>query len=115
MSETARRSEEELKLSRAADERHALAFERLEERSEKVINDLLRGNREFCKGLTAKTDSKAETIMAELKDFREESQAQRQALLTLYPDRPPAAAAGDLAHTSSSYSIHSERSAPVLS
>ena len=41
-------------------------------RSEKVINDLLRGNREFCKELTAKTDSKAEAIMAELKDLREE-------------------------------------------
>lgn len=89
LSEIARRSEEELKLSSAAAERHALAFERHEERSEKAINDLLRGNREFCKELTAKTDSKTETIMAELKDFREESQAQRQALLTLIDRLPP--------------------------
>jgi len=62
-------------------------------RSEKVINDLLRGNREFCKELTAKTDKKAEAIMAELKDLREESQAQRQALLNLIDRLPPPEAA----------------------
>lgn len=145
MSEIAKRSEEELRLSRAAAERHALAFERLmatfdryeqafdrqgqaferheedfdrheegfkrvmasldrheaqhgdlkvfirdmNRRSEKVVNDLLRGNREFCKELTAKTDSKAEALMAELKDLREESQAQRQALLNLIDRLPP--------------------------
>ncbi len=163
MSEIAKRSEEELRLSRAAAERHALAFERwmaafdrheqaferhqqgfdrheqaserheqaferheqafhrheedfkrvmasldrheaqhgdlrvfirdMNRRSEKVINDLLRGNREFCKELTAKTDSKAEAIMAELKDLREESQAQRQALLNLIDRLPPPEAA----------------------
>jgi hypothetical protein len=163
LSEIAKRSEEELRLSRAAAERHALAFERLmptfdrheqaferhqqafedhqqafehreqafenhqqaferhedgfkrviasldrherqhgdlkvfirdmNRRSEKVINDLLRGNREFCKELTAKTDSKAEAIMAELKDLREESQAQRQALLNLIDRLPPPQAA----------------------
>jgi len=138
LSEIARRSEQELKLSRAAAERHALAFERLmaafdrheqtferhqrafecheegferviaaldrheaqtgdltvfvrdiNRRSEKVIDDLLRGNREFCRELTAKTDSKAEAIMAELKDLREESQAQRQVLLNLIDRLPP--------------------------
>ena len=163
LSEIARRSEEELKLSRAAAERHALAFERwmaafdrheqaferheqaserhqqaferhqqaferheedfkrheegfkrvmasldhheaqhgdlrvfirdMNRRSEKVINDLLRGNREFCKELTAQTDGKAEAIMAELKDLREESQAQRQALLNLIDRLPPPRAA----------------------
>jgi chromosome segregation ATPase len=163
LSEIAKRCEEELKLSRAAAERHALAFERwmaafdrheqaferhqqrfdrhegaferheqaferheedfkrneegfrrvmasldrheqqhgdlkvfirdMNRRSEKVINDLLRGNREFCKELTAKTDSKAEAIMAELKDLREESQAQRQALLNLIDRLPPPQAA----------------------
>jgi hypothetical protein len=149
LSEIAKRSEEELRLSRAAAERHAVAFERLmgafdrheqafehhqqtfenhqqaferhedgfkrviasldrheqqhgdlrvfirdmNRRSEKVIDDLLRGNREFCKELTAKTDSKAEAIMAELKDLREESQAQRQALLNLIDRLPPPQAA----------------------
>jgi hypothetical protein len=155
LSEIAKRSEEELRLSRVAVERHALAFERLmaafdrheqaferhqqgfgrheeayerhkqaferheegfsrvmasldrheaqagdlkvfirdiNRRSEKVINDLLRGNREFCRELTAKTDGKAEAIMAELKDLREESQAQRQALLNLIDHLPPQAA-----------------------
>jgi hypothetical protein len=156
LSEIAKRSEEELRLSRVAAERHVLAFERLmatfdrheqaferhqqafedhqqaferheqaferhedgfkrviasldrheqqhgdlkvfirdmNRRSEKVINDLLRGNREFCKELTAKTDSKAEAIMAELKDLREESQAQRHALLNLIDRLPPPQAA----------------------
>jgi hypothetical protein len=58
-------------------------------RSEKVINDLLRGNREFCRELTAKTDAKADQIMAELKEGREESRAQRQALLALIDRLPP--------------------------
>jgi hypothetical protein len=142
LSEIAKRSEAELRLSRAAAERHALAFERwmaafdrheqsferheqaferheedfkrvmasldrheaqhgdlrvfirdMNRRSEKVINDLLRGNREFCRELTAKTDGKAEAIMAELKDLREESQAQRQALLNLIDRLPPPQAA----------------------
>jgi chromosome segregation ATPase len=136
------RGEEEMRLSRAAAERHEATFERLmasfdrhevaferlmagfdrheeaskrvkdtidsqeervddfkvfvrdiNRRSEKVVQDLLRGNREFCRELTAKTDGKAETIMAELKDLREESQAQRQALLSLIDRLPPPKAA----------------------
>jgi hypothetical protein len=170
LSEIAKRSEEELKLSRAAAERHALAFERLmatfdrheqaferheqaferhehsserheqaserqqkaferheqaferheesfkrvmasldrheaqtgdlsvfvrdiNRRSEKVINDLLRGNREFCKELTAKTNSATEKILARLDDASEESKAHREALLALIDRLPPAQAA----------------------
>lgn len=138
LSEIAKRSEEELKLSRAAAERHALAFERwmaaferheqaferheedfkrheegfkrvmasldrheaqhgdlrvfirdINRRSEKVINDLLRGNREFCKELTTKTDAKTEQIMAELREGREEAKAHREALLALIDRLPP--------------------------
>jgi predicted secreted Zn-dependent protease len=138
LSEIAKRSEEELKLSRAAAERHALAFERLmaafdrheqaferhekaferheegfervmasldrheaqtgdlsvfvrdiNRRSEKVINDLLRGNREFCKELTAKTNSTTEKILARFDDAREESKAHREALLALIDRLPP--------------------------
>jgi hypothetical protein len=131
LSEIAKRSGEELKLSRVAAERHALAFERLmaafdrheqaferheegferviaafdrheaqtgdltvfvrdiNRRSEKVINDLLRGNREFCKELTAKTDSTTEKILARLDDAREESKAHREALLALIDRLPP--------------------------
>jgi len=62
-------------------------------RSEKVVNDLLRGNREFCRELIAKTDAKADEIMAELKEGREESRAQRQALLNLIDRLPPPQAA----------------------
>lgn len=142
LSEIAKRSEEELRLSRAAAERHALAFERLmaafdrheqtferheqaferheegfervmaaldrheaqsgdltvfvrdiNRRSEKVINDLLRGNREFCKELTAKTNSTTEKILARLDDAREESRAHREALLALIDRLPPPQAA----------------------
>lgn len=163
MSEIAKRSEEELKLSRAAAERHALAFERwmaafdrheqtyerhrqsfdrheeaferheqaferheedfkrheegfkrvmasldrheaqngdlrifirdMNRRSEKVINDLLRGNREFCKELTAKTSSNMETLLARMDDAREESKAHREALLALIDRLPPPPAA----------------------
>ncbi len=145
LSEIAKRSEQELKLSRAAAERHALAFERwmaaferheqaferhqqaferheedfkrneegfkrvmasldrheaqhgdlkvfirdMNRRSEKVINDLLRGNREFCKELTAKTDVKTEQILAELREGREEAKAHREALLALIDRLPP--------------------------
>jgi predicted secreted Zn-dependent protease len=149
LSEIAKRSEEELKLSRAAAERHALAFERLmasfdrheqaferhaetferhqqaferheegfgrmiasldrheaqaddlgvfirdmNRRSEKVINDLLRGNREFCKTLTAKTNTATEQILARLDDAHEESKAHREALLVLIDRLPPPQAA----------------------
>ncbi len=163
LSEIAKRSEEELKLSRAAAERHALAFERwmaafdrheqtyerhqqsfdrheeaferheqaferheedfkrheegfkrvmasldrheaqngdlrifirdMNRRSEKVINDLLRGNREFCRELTAKTDAKTEQILAELREGREEAKAHREALLALIDRLPPPQAA----------------------
>jgi hypothetical protein len=62
-------------------------------RSEKVINDLLRGNREFCRELTAKTDSTTEKILARLDDAREESKAHREALLALIDRLPPPQAA----------------------
>jgi len=163
LSEIAKRSEEELRLSRVAAERHARAFERLmaafdrheqaferreqafdrqekafggqekaferyekaferhekafervmasldrheaqhgdlkifirdmNRRSEKIINDLLLGNREFCKELTAKTNSTTEKILARLDDAREESKAHREALLALIDRLPPPQAA----------------------
>jgi chemotaxis regulatin CheY-phosphate phosphatase CheZ len=55
-------------------------------RSEKVIQDLLEGNRAFCRELNAKTDG----LLAEMKDVREESRAQREALLALIDRLPPA-------------------------
>lgn len=62
-------------------------------RNEKVVNDLLRGNREFCRELTAKTNSTTEKILARLDDAREESKAHRQALLALIDRLPPPQAA----------------------
>jgi ATP-dependent exoDNAse (exonuclease V) alpha subunit len=140
--ELSARLEEEMRLSRAVHERHAMAFERLmsafdrfeqafdrheqafdrheqafervmtaldrheaqtgdltvfvrdiNRRSEKVINDLLRGNREFCRELTAKTGSTTEKILARLDNAREESKAHREALLALIDRLPPTQAA----------------------
>ena len=136
------RGEEEMRLSRAAAERHETTFERLmasfdrhevaferlmagfdrheeaskrvkatidgqeervddfkvfirdiNRRSEKVIHDLLRGNREFCRGLTSEMNSKTNAILAGLEEAREESRAQRQALLVLIDRLPPPKAA----------------------
>ena len=98
----------------AAFDRHEQAFERvtttldgqetrvddlkvfirdMNRRSEKVVQGLVRGNREFCRELTAKTESKTNAILAALKDAREESRAQRQALLALIDRSPPSQAA----------------------
>lgn len=55
-------------------------------RSEKVIQELLNGNREFCRELNAKTDG----LLAEMKEVREESRAQREAMLALIDRLPPA-------------------------
>jgi hypothetical protein len=129
------RGEEEMKLSRATHQRHALAFERLmaafdrheqaferheagfermiaaldrheartddlkvfirdmNRRSEKVVQDLVKGNQEFCRRLTTKTDAKTDKILARLDDAREESKAHRQALLALIDRLPPPTAA----------------------
>ncbi len=136
------RGEEEMRLSRAAAERHGATFERLmasfdrhevaferlmagfdrheqaskrvkttidsqeervddfkifirdiNRRSEKVIQDLLRGNREFCRELTSEMNSKTRAILVGLEEAREESRAQRQALLVLIDRLPPPKAA----------------------
>ena len=136
------RSEEEMRLSRAAAERneatferlmasfdrHEVAFERLmagfdrheeaskrvkdtidsqeervddfkvfirdiNRRSEKVVQDLLRGNREFCRELTSEMNSKTSAILAGLEEAREESRAQREELLVLVDRLPPPKAA----------------------
>jgi hypothetical protein len=62
-------------------------------RSEKVVQDLLRGNQEFCRELNARVDTTTEAILGELKEGREESRAQREALFALIDRLPPPKAA----------------------
>lgn len=72
-------------------------------RSEVVVQQIVRDHQEFMKGLNvrdekadldrAKADRKTDKILVELKDLREESKAQREALFALIDRLPPAQAA----------------------
>lgn len=94
----------------AAFERNTIAFERvmaaldrLEERfekdrlfirdmnrrSERVVQDLVKGNAEFSAEQKKRTDE----IVAEMREARQESQAHRQAILAMLDRLPPAQAA----------------------
>ena len=109
-----RLTREEMGLNRAAHARNQAAFEgamaafarfgeRLDEqtlflhessrRSEKLVQNLLRRNNEFFRDLNVKMDAKTEALLAEMKEVREESRAQREALLALIDRLPPAQAA----------------------
>jgi archaellum component FlaC len=111
------RGEHLMELNRAAFDRNTQAFERvmaaldrfeksldrlderLEEntvfirdmnrRNEKVVQDLIQANAKFLAAQGTRTDE----VLAEMRDVREESQAQRKALLALVDRLPPAAAA----------------------
>lgn len=109
-----RLTREEMRLNRAAHARNQVAFEgmmaafarfeeRLDEqtlflhessrRSEKLVQSLIQRNNEFFRDLNAKLDAKTEALLAEMKDVREGSRAQRKALLALIDRLPPAQAA----------------------
>lgn len=72
-------------------------------RAEVVVQQIIRDHQQFMKELSVrdekaerdreKADRKTDKILAELKDLREESKAQRQALLTLVDRLPPPAEA----------------------
>jgi flagellar biosynthesis/type III secretory pathway chaperone len=72
-------------------------------RNEVVMQQIVRDQQQFMKGLSvrdekadrerAKADRKTGRILVELKDLREESIAQRQALLAMIDRLPPAEAA----------------------
>jgi hypothetical protein len=72
-------------------------------RGEVVVQQIVRDHQEFMKGLSvrdekadldrAKADRKTDKILVELKDLREESKAQREALFALIDRLPPAQAA----------------------
>lgn len=62
-------------------------------RSEKALQNFLRRSDEFHRALNVKIDAKTEALLAEMKEAREESRAQREALLALVDRLPPAQAA----------------------
>jgi hypothetical protein len=58
-------------------------------RGEKIVQDLIRGNREF----NAEQAKRTEEIVVELRDRRDERRAQTAALLAVVDRLPPAQAA----------------------
>jgi hypothetical protein len=108
--ELSEKIDEEMRLSRLAFERNTLAFERvmsaldrheklieettlfirnMNRRSERVVQDLVKGNAEFSAEQKKRTDE----IVAEMRDARQESRAHRQAILAMLDRLPPAQAA----------------------
>lgn len=111
------RGEELMELNRTAFDRNTQAFERVmaaldrheqmaeeqkifirdtNRRSEIVVQQIVRDHEEFMAKLNVRdteADRKTEKILVELRDLREESKAQRQALLTLIDRLPPPAQA----------------------
>lgn len=111
------RGEELMQLNRAAFDRNTQAFERvmaaldrheqtvadqatfirdMNRRNEVVTQQIIRDHQEFMKALNVrdeKAERKTDKILVELKDLREESRAQRQALLAMIDRLPPAEAA----------------------
>ncbi len=94
----------------AALDRHEQMFEEnqifmrdMNRRNEIVTQQIIGDHQKFMKGLSvrdekadrerAKADRKTDKILGELKDLREESRAQRQALLAMIDRLPPAQAA----------------------
>ena len=58
-------------------------------RSERVVQDLVKGNAEFSAEQRKRTDE----IVAEMRDARQESRAHREAILAMLDRLPPAQAA----------------------
>lgn len=115
------RGEELMQLNRTAFDRNTQAFERvmaafdrheqlfeesrrdkddlqafireMTRRSEHVVQALVKGNREFLAELSEESRGKHDVILSQLKEVREESRAQTQALLALIDRLPPAQAA----------------------
>jgi archaellum component FlaC len=70
-------------------EENTIFIRDMNRRNEKVVQDLIQANAKFLAAQGKRTDE----VLAEMRDVREESQAQRKALLALIDRLPPAAAA----------------------
>lgn len=82
----------EKRLDRKLDE-HTVFLHEISRRSEKAMQNLIKRNGEFFDALSAKLDANTEVLLAEVRENREESRAQREALLALIDRLPPAQAA----------------------
>ena len=76
-------------------EEHKLFIREMTRRGEKVVQDLIHGNRDFNAAQTKRTDE----IAAELRDGREERRAQTAALLALIDRLSPPRSPPDLRST----------------
>lgn len=66
-----------------------LFIREMNRRSERVVQDLVKGNAEFSTEQRKRTDE----IVAEMRDARQESRAHREAILAMLDRLPPAQAA----------------------
>ena len=76
--------------NRAMFEEGKLFIREMNLRNERVVQDLIKGNRQFMGELSEELRGKTDTILIALKEVREESKAQTQALLALIDRMPPA-------------------------
>lgn len=70
-------------------EENKLFIREMNRRNERVVQDLINGHRKFMGELSEELRGKSDTILVALKEVREESKAQTQALLTLIDRLPP--------------------------
>lgn len=74
-------------------EENKLFIRDMNRRSERVVQNLVEGNRRFLSDLSSKLATEFGELSRELKDGREEARAKTQALLTLIDRLPPPAQA----------------------
>lgn len=75
--------------NRAIFEENKIFIREMNRRNERVVQDLINGNRKFMSELSEELRGKSDTILVALTEVREESKAQTQALLALIDRLPP--------------------------
>jgi len=80
--------------SRGMFEENKLFIREMNRRNERVVQDLVQGNREFMGELSQELKGKSDAILVALREVREESKAQTQALLALIDRLPPSGPGG---------------------
>jgi len=83
------RHEQLFEESRAMFEENKLFMREMNRRNERVVQDLVQGNRKFMSELSQELKGKSDAILVALQEVREESKAQTQALLALIDRLPP--------------------------
>ena len=88
------RHEQLFEESRGMFEENKLFIREMNRRNERVVQDLVQGNREFMGELSQELKGKSDAILVALREVREESKAQTQALLALIDRLPPSGPGG---------------------